>query len=154
MSRRYFFRLLHPEYLAFGSVSYEPCPKTNFSYYLFPLTARSPHFRFWVPANHLASLSLSCQAIQVRSPSIKICGSPLCDLHSFLTVTLWRLATVHSNERIVLILFLSSQWDTTWHQGDQIFIWNNPLIAVDHRFQSIKYCCRGMWTWLRYWYSN
>ena len=27
---------------------------------------------------------------------------------------IWRLATVHSNGRIVLILFLSSQWDTTW----------------------------------------
>ena len=27
------------------------------SYYLFPLTGRSPHFRFGVPANHLASLS-------------------------------------------------------------------------------------------------
>ena len=51
-----FFRLLHPEYLAFGSVSYEPCPKTHFSYYLFPLTGRSPHFRCGVPANHLASL--------------------------------------------------------------------------------------------------
>ena len=51
-----FFRLLHPEYLAFGSVSHEPCPKTDFSYYLFPLTGRSPHFRFGVPANHLASL--------------------------------------------------------------------------------------------------
>ena len=51
-----FFRLLHSEYLAFGSVSYEPCPTTDFSYYLFPLTGRSPHFRFGVPANHLASL--------------------------------------------------------------------------------------------------
>ena len=27
-----------------------------FSYYLFPLTGSSPHFRFGVPANHLASL--------------------------------------------------------------------------------------------------
>ena len=41
----------------FGSVCHEPCPTTNFSYYLFPLTGRSPHFRFGVPANHLASLS-------------------------------------------------------------------------------------------------
>ena len=33
----------------------------------------------------------------------------------FLTVILWRLATINSNTRIVVILFLSSQWDTTWH---------------------------------------
>ena len=33
---------------------------------------------------------------------------------NFLTAILWRLATVNSNTRIVLILFLSSQWDTTW----------------------------------------
>ena len=41
----------------FGFVCHEPCPTTNLSYYLFPLTGRSPHFRFGVPANHLASLS-------------------------------------------------------------------------------------------------
>ena len=40
----------------FGSVCQKPCPTTNFSYYLFLLTGRSPHFRFGVPANHLASL--------------------------------------------------------------------------------------------------
>ena len=40
----------------FGSVCHEPCPTTNFSYYLFPLMGRSPHFRFGVPANHLVSL--------------------------------------------------------------------------------------------------
>ena len=39
----------------FGSVCHEPCPTTNFSYFLFPLTGRSPHFRFRVPANRLAS---------------------------------------------------------------------------------------------------
>ena len=33
-----------------------------------------------------------------------------------LTAILWRLATVNSNGRIVLILFLSSQWDTTWQK--------------------------------------
>ena len=77
----------------FGSVCHEPCPTTNFSYYLFPLTGRSPHFRFGAPANP----SFPCQATRVRSPSINICGSPLCDQHSFLTVTLWWLATVNSN---------------------------------------------------------
>ena len=52
-----FFVFFYLEYLGFGSFSYEPCPITIFSYYLFPLTGRSPHFRFRVPANHLASLS-------------------------------------------------------------------------------------------------
>ena len=50
-----FFAFFYPEYLAFGSVSYEPCPTTNFPNYLFPLTGMSPHFRFRVPANRLAS---------------------------------------------------------------------------------------------------
>ena len=50
------FVFVYPKYLAFGSIHHEPCPKTDFSYYLFPLTGRSPHFRFGVPANHLASL--------------------------------------------------------------------------------------------------
>ena len=31
-------------------------PVQRFSYYLFPLTGRSPHFRFGVSANHLASI--------------------------------------------------------------------------------------------------
>ena len=30
-----FFRLFHPEYLAFGFVSYKPCPKTNFFLFYF-----------------------------------------------------------------------------------------------------------------------
>ena len=36
----------------FGSVCHEPCPTTNFSYFLLN---GSPHFRFRVPANRLAS---------------------------------------------------------------------------------------------------
>ena len=59
----------------FGSVPYEPYPSTNFSYSLFPLTGRSPHFRFRVPANRLAS-TFPCQATRVRSPGINI-WSPL-----------------------------------------------------------------------------
>ena len=50
-----FLGLLLPGVLGFGSVSYEPCPTTNFSNFLFPLTGRSPHVRFRVPANRLAS---------------------------------------------------------------------------------------------------
>ena len=93
-----FFRLLHPEYLAFGSVSYEPCPKTDlFTFYF--------RWREGVPTSVLGSqpiiwlLSPSpwCPATWVRLPSTNICWYPLRDLHSFLTVTLWRLATVNSN---------------------------------------------------------
>ena len=53
----FLFVFVYPEYLAFGSVHHEPCPRTHFFYFLFPLTGRSPHFRFRVPANHFASLS-------------------------------------------------------------------------------------------------
>ena len=52
---RDFLRLLLPGVLGFGSVRQEPCPTTNFFLFLFPLTGRSPHFRFRVPANRLAS---------------------------------------------------------------------------------------------------
>ena len=41
--------------LGFSSVCHEPCPTTNFSLFLFSLTRRRCHFRFRVPANHLAS---------------------------------------------------------------------------------------------------
>ena len=90
----------------FGSVYHEPCPTTNFSYYLFPLTGRSPHFCFGVPANHLASLFF----FPVSGDPSEV---PKCK-HLVLTVILWRFATVNSNTRIVVIIFQSSQWDTTW----------------------------------------
>ena len=100
----------------FGSVCHEPCPTTNFLAIYF-------RWREGVPTSVLGSQpivwllpsSFPCQETRVRSQSINICGSPLCDLHSFLTVILWRLATVNSNKRIVVIIFLASQWDTTWH---------------------------------------
>ena len=111
----FLFVFVYPEYLAFGSVHHEPCPKTNF------LTI---YFRWWegVPTSVLGSqpiiwlLSPSpfrCQATRVRLPSTNI-WSPLCALHSFLTVILWRLATVNSNERIAVIPLPLSQWDITW----------------------------------------
>ena len=104
----------------FGSVCHEPCPKTNFSYYLFPLTGRSPHFRFGVPANHLASLFFPLARRSVRAtichPRIPFFIHQVAKYkHLFLTVILWRFATVNSNTRIVVILFLSSQWDITWN---------------------------------------
>ena len=106
--RDIFFVFFYPECLALGSVRHEPCPTTNFLII---------YFRWWegVPTSVLGSQpiiwllssSFPCQATRVRSPST-------CDPHSFLTVILWRLATVNSNTRIVVILFLSSQWETMW----------------------------------------
>ena len=94
-----FLRLLLPGVLGFGSVSYKPFPMTNFFLFYF-------RWREGVPTSILGSqpiiwllpFSFPYQATRVRSPSINICGSPLCDLHSFLTITLWQLATVNSNK--------------------------------------------------------
>ena len=71
---RYFF-IFFTRSTGFWSVCHEPCPITNFFSFLFLLTGGSPHFRFRVPANRLAS-TFSCQATGVRSPSINI-WSPL-----------------------------------------------------------------------------
>ena len=87
-----------PGSTGFWSVCHKPCPITNFLIFYF-------RWREGVPTSVLGSqpivwllpFSFPYQAIRVRSPSINICGSPLCDLHSFLTVTLWWPATVNSN---------------------------------------------------------
>ena len=132
------FRLLLPGVLGFGSVRHEPCPTTNFLIVYFrwregvptsvlgsqpiiwllsssPLARRSVRATICHPVSH---------SFSIRSPSTNICFSILTwicyfgiDPHSYnvLTVILWWLATVNSNTRIVVILFLSSQWDTTWH---------------------------------------
>ena len=93
-----FLRLLLPGVLGFGSVSYEPCPTTNFLIFYFRWREGVPTSVFGSqPIIWLLSPSFPCQATRVRSPSINIYGSPLCDLHSFLTVTLWWLATVNLN---------------------------------------------------------
>ena len=71
-----------------------------------PLARRSVRATICHPVSH---------SFSIRSPNTNICFSILTwvcyfgiDLHSLL----WRL--VNSNTRIVVILFLSSQWDTTW----------------------------------------
>ena len=116
-----FFRLLHPEYLAFGSVSYEPCQTTNFFSFLFPLTGGSPHFRFRVPANRLASTFLPpwlgdfVRATRCHPSQVTEYRQVAPIYHHALTVILWGLATVNSNERIAVIPLPSSQWDITWH---------------------------------------
>ena len=51
---RYFFVFFYPEYLALVLPATNPVQQLT--YYPFPLTGTSPHFRFRVPANRLASL--------------------------------------------------------------------------------------------------
>ena len=83
-----FFCLLHPEYLAFWFCLLRTLPNNWLSYFLFPLMGRSPYLRFRVSANHLASPSFPLPVSgDLRLLITNICWYPLCDLHSFLTVT-------------------------------------------------------------------
>ena len=70
------FVFFYPEYLAFGSVHHEPCPTTNFFFFLFSLTGRRRHFPFLgsQPIIWLLSFSFPCQATRGRSPSTNICS--------------------------------------------------------------------------------
>ena len=81
---------------------------------------------------------------QVRLLSTNICWSSLWP-HSFLTVILWRLATVNSNTRIVVILFLSSQWDTTW-QNEWLIL--SRIISVGYQYPFIAITPRSTLTLL------
>ena len=72
----------------YGSVCHEPFPITNISSRFFRRRGEGCHFRFRAPANHLASLSFSLPVSgDLRLLSTNTCWYPLCDLHSFLTVT-------------------------------------------------------------------
>ena len=95
-----------------SSARYEPCSKTNFlTIYFRWRGGKEPHFRFGVPANHLASLFSPLVSGDLRLLGTNTCWYPLCDPHSPLTVTLWRLDTVYSNTRSSNFI---SQWDITW----------------------------------------
>ena len=114
------FCLLHPEYLAFGSASYEPCPTTNFFLFFFrwregvPTSFLSPSqsFGFYLPPPWSGDFvrGTRCHPSQVTEYRQV---NPI--YHHALTVILWGLATVNSNERIAVITLPSSQWDITWH---------------------------------------
>ena len=106
VSEIYFCLPLHGV-LGFGSVHHEPCPTSNFLFSFFRWRGEGATSVFRVPANHLASTFF----LPVSGDSREVTEYK----HLFLTVILWWLATVNSNKRIVVILFLSSQWDTTWH---------------------------------------
>ena len=104
------FVFYYPEYLAFGSVHHESCPTTNFFFSSFRWREEGATSVIRVPANHLASTFFLPEVTEYK--------------HLFLPVILWRLATVNSNTRIVVIIFLSSQWDTTWQYWLSLrFLW-------------------------------
>ena len=105
----------------FGSVCHEPCLTTNFLIIFFRWREEGATSVFRVPANRLAStffLPVSGDPREVTKYK-----------HLFLTVILWWLATVNSNKRIVVILFLSSQWDTTWQY---IYIYREREREIDN----------------------
>ena len=104
------FVFFYPEYLAFGFVHHEHCPTTNFFLFYF-------RWREGVPTSVLGSQPIvwllpspfPCQATRVRSPSINIWSPP------WPTFFLNGHSLIACYTRIVVILFLSSQWETTWH---------------------------------------
>ena len=124
----------------FGSVCHEPCPTTNFLIIYFrwregvPTSVLGSQPIIW-----LLSSSFPCQATRVRSPST-------CDPHSFLTVILWWLATVNSNRRIVVIIFLSSQWDTPWQLHERFHKWFDR-VSVTYINELLGFS----WTTMRLW---
>ena len=114
--------LLIPGVLGFSSVHHEPCLTTDFLFSLFSLTGRKRHFRFRVPANHLASTFF-----------LPVSGDPseVTEYQHLLVSTLTHilyfdglLLLIHARG-IVVILFLYSQWDTTWQYVSGIK-WSNP----------------------------
>ena len=115
-----FFRLLHPEYLAFGSVSYKPCQTTNFFLFYF-------RWREGVPTSVLGSQPIVwllpssppwsgdfVRATRCHPSQVAEYRQVAPIYHHALTVILGGLVTVNSNERIAVIPLPSSQWDITW----------------------------------------
>ena len=104
----------YPEFLALVPSATNPVQQLIFLLSISADGKESP-LPFWGPSQ---SFNFSLLPSRVRRPEwghqVPTSVGLHCDPHSFLTVILWRLATVNSNTRIVVILFLSSQWDTTW----------------------------------------
>ena len=124
-----FFCLL-PGVNGYGSVCHEPFPITNFLIIYFcwgeevPTSVLGSQPIIW-----LLSSSSWCPATWVRSPSTNI-WSPLCDLHSFLTVTLWRLDTINSNTRSSnFISLLPVGYHVTWYI--QMPTWDTGSVSLD-----------------------
>ena len=135
-ARRYFFVFFTRSTWLFGSASNEPCPTTNFLIIYFrwregvPTSVLGSQPIIWLlsssswPGDFLGLLDVTQVPFffhQVTQYKHLFFHSDLClllwDWPTFfhvLTAILLRHATLNSNGRIVLILFLTSQWDTTW----------------------------------------
>ena len=117
------FVFFYPEYLALVLSATNPVQQLTFLLSIFADGMDSP-LPFWGPSQSFGFCLLPSRVRRLEwGHQVKSSGFH-CDPHSFLTVILWRLATVNSNTRIVVILFLSSQWDTTWQRLFQTTNWN------------------------------
>ena len=122
---RYFFVFFYPGYLALVLSATNPVQPLIFLLIYF-------RWREGVPTSVLGSQlivwllpsSFRCQATRVRLPNTNICWSPR-DPHSFLTVILWRLATVNLNtgNNINLISIVSV--------GDHVTVYNTVFSQDD-----------------------
>ena len=103
----------YPEFLALVPSVMNPVQQLIFLLSISADGKESP-LPFWGPSQ---SFGFNLLPSRVRRPEwghqVQTSVGLHYDPHSFWTVILWRLATVNSNTRIVVILFLSSQWDTT-----------------------------------------
>ena len=109
------FVFFYPEYLALVPSATNPVQQLTFLLSISADGKESP-LPFQGPSQSFGfSLLPSCVRQPKWGPQVQTSGLH-CDPHSFLTVILWWLATVNSNTRIVVILFLSSQWETTWQK--------------------------------------
>ena len=96
--------LLLPRVLDFSSLRNEPCPTTNFLFSFFRWREEGATSVLGSqPIIWLLPSSFPCQAIRVRSQSTHILYFD------------GLLLLIHARG-IVVILFLSSQWDTTWQK--------------------------------------
>ena len=135
-----FFVFFYPKYLALVPSTTNPVQQLTFLLSISADGKESP-LPFWGPSQSFgfsllpsrvrrSARATICHPVShsfsIRSPSTNICFSILTwicyfgiDPHSYdvLMVILWWLTTVNSNTRIVVIIFQSSQWDTTWHRS-------------------------------------
>ena len=117
----------------FGSVCHEPCPTTNFFFSFFrwreegttSVLGSQPITWLLSPPPWSGDFLGLVDVTQVRL--LRTDSLTLIYYHA-LTVILWWLATVNLNKRIAVIIFLSSQWDTTWQYIDTSFLVDTVLV--------------------------
>ena len=128
------FVVFYPEYLALVPSAMNPVQQLIFLLSISADGKESP-LPFWGPSQ---SFGFSLLPSHVKRPEwghqVQTSGLH-CDPHSFLTVILCRLATVNSNTRIVVIIFLSSQWDTTWQLAYFICFLSYSIMANRNRYE-------------------